>query len=149
MQQIFLEIWQDARKFDAGRGSFKTWLLQYAYHRSLNRRKYMATRGLYDACHRTASAGDTAAPATFRAGLSQQEWADTIRAGMAQLNAKERQAIELACVEGLVFQEIAERMKESLPNARNRFYRGIRKLRRVIGVERTAAGGYVSMACSS
>src|SRR5690242_15232743 len=48
MQDVFLEIYRDAAKFDPARGKLRTWLLQYAYHRSLNRRKYLATRGFYE-----------------------------------------------------------------------------------------------------
>src|SRR5437762_2245044 len=34
MQDIFLEIYNKADQFDPARGSTKTWILQYAYHRS-------------------------------------------------------------------------------------------------------------------
>jgi RNA polymerase sigma-70 factor (ECF subfamily) len=42
MQDVFLEIFDKADQFDAAKGSAKTWILQYAYHRSLNRRQYLA-----------------------------------------------------------------------------------------------------------
>jgi RNA polymerase sigma-70 factor (ECF subfamily) len=47
MQEVFLGVYRDARKFDAGRGSVKNWMLQYTYHRSLNRLKYLKLRGHY------------------------------------------------------------------------------------------------------
>jgi len=37
MQEVFLEIYRDASKFDPAGGSVKTWILQRANHRSLNR----------------------------------------------------------------------------------------------------------------
>src|SRR5678815_2318322 len=48
MQEIFLEIFNKAGQFDATKGSTKTWILQYAYHRSLSRRQYLALRKFYD-----------------------------------------------------------------------------------------------------
>ena len=142
MQQVFVEVYVDAAKFDRDRGTFKTWLLQYAYHRSINRRKYLNTRGLYDVTAAHPTTPEIANPAPQRAGLSSQDWANVIRQALQQLHEKERQAIELACFEGLEFPEIARQMCESLPNARNRFYRGLKKLRALIGVER-ASSGYV------
>src|SRR5438045_3939828 len=35
-QNVFFEIYQSARNFDPARGNLKVWLLQYAYHRSIN-----------------------------------------------------------------------------------------------------------------
>ena len=48
MQDVFLEIYSRACLFDASKGSAKTWILQYAYHRSLNRQKYLNLRNFYD-----------------------------------------------------------------------------------------------------
>src|SRR5213082_2142003 len=36
-QNVFFEIYRIAEKFDSAKGSLKVWLLQYAYHRSMNR----------------------------------------------------------------------------------------------------------------
>jgi RNA polymerase sigma-70 factor (ECF subfamily) len=47
-QLVFLEIFQAAAQFDPARGNLKGWLLQYAYHRSINRRDYLAKRKFYD-----------------------------------------------------------------------------------------------------
>jgi len=32
VQRVFLDIFRVANQFDSNRGTFKTWLLQYAYH---------------------------------------------------------------------------------------------------------------------
>ena len=48
MQEVFLEIFNRAAQFDPAKGSAKTWILQYAYHRSLSRRQYLALRNFYD-----------------------------------------------------------------------------------------------------
>jgi RNA polymerase sigma-70 factor (ECF subfamily) len=48
MQSVFLEIMRVAPQFDPQRGSTKVWLLQYAYHRSMNRRQLLIVRHFYD-----------------------------------------------------------------------------------------------------
>src|SRR3954470_9772575 len=47
-QNVFLEIFQSVAKFDSAKGSTKTWVLQYAYHRSINRRQHLNARKFYD-----------------------------------------------------------------------------------------------------
>src|SRR5215831_1364385 len=44
LHDIFLEICRRAELFDAKRGALKMWFLQYAYSRSLDRKKYLALR---------------------------------------------------------------------------------------------------------
>src|SRR6266851_866332 len=47
-QNVFLEIYRAARQFDPARGNLKVWLLQFAYHRSINRRNYLTLRQFYN-----------------------------------------------------------------------------------------------------
>src|SRR5262245_55384564 len=49
VQDVFLEIHKKAGLYNAQKGSVKIWILQYAYHRSINRKKYLSLRGYYDA----------------------------------------------------------------------------------------------------
>src|SRR5258707_6691649 len=48
MQSVFLEIFRSAAQFDAAKGTTKIWILQYAYHRSFNRRQYLNLRWRYE-----------------------------------------------------------------------------------------------------
>src|SRR5215831_19870858 len=85
MQDVFLEIYRDAAKFDPKRGKLRTWLLQYAYHRSLNRRKYLATRGFYERPDPRDHLGEMAVPCYQRNGLSGHDWSNTIHKGLRLL----------------------------------------------------------------
>ena len=133
MQEIFLEILNKADQFDAAKGSAKTWILQYAYHRSLSRRQYLALRNFYDR-HETTEievVKPNCADASWR-GLTFQEWRRVIQQGLATLNEKQRRTLEMACFHGLLLSEIAERTKESLPNVRHHYYRGLQALRKFL-----------------
>ena len=47
-QNVFLEIYSSVAQFDPGKGTLKVWLLQYAYHRAFNRKRYLNTRNFYN-----------------------------------------------------------------------------------------------------
>jgi len=131
MQDVFFEIYRKAAHFDPAKGSLKTWLLQYAYHRSLSRRQYLKLRSL---CGREQiSESDLLevrqAPSSGWGGLTSGESSYLVRQGLRALDARERQILELACFEGLSLAEIADRKKESLPNVRHHYYRGLKKVK--------------------
>jgi len=133
MQDVFLEIFHKAALFDARKGSPKTWIVQYAYHRSLNRRQYLTLRNFYDRHEITESQiFESNSTNTSWRGLTFQEWRRVIDQGLATLNEKQRRTVELACFDGLLLSEIAERTKESLPNVRHNYYRGLKGLRKVL-----------------
>jgi RNA polymerase sigma-70 factor (ECF subfamily) len=133
MQDVFFEIFNKAAQFDPAKGSVKTWVLQYAYHRSLSRRQYLALRSFYD--RRQISereVSESNSPDGSWRGLTFQEWRRVIEQGLTTLNEKQRKTLELVCFEGLSLREIADRTKESLPNVRHHYYRGLEGLRKFL-----------------
>jgi RNA polymerase sigma-70 factor (ECF subfamily) len=135
MQDVFFEIFNKADQFDAARGSVKTWILQYAYHRSLNRRQYLALRNFYNR-HETTElevSESNSLNASWR-GLTFQEWRRILEDGLGTLNANQRKILELTCFQGLLLSEIADRTKESLANVRHHYYRGLEGLRKYLEV---------------
>jgi RNA polymerase sigma-70 factor (ECF subfamily) len=133
MQDVFFEIFNKASQFDPAKGSTKTWILQYAYHRSLNRRQYLTLRNFYDRHQMTELAvSESNSPDGSWRGLTFQEWTRVIQQGLATLNEHQRKTLELACFNGLLLSEIAARTKESLPNVRHHYYRGLEGLRKFL-----------------
>jgi RNA polymerase sigma-70 factor (ECF subfamily) len=135
MQDVFFEIFNKADRFDAAKGSTKTWILQYAYHRSLNRRQYLALRNFYNR-HETTELemSDSHSLDALWRGLTFQEWRRILEKGLGTLNEKQRKTVELSCFEGLLLSEIAERTKESVANVRHHYYRGLEGLRKFLHV---------------
>lgn len=138
VQDVFLEVWRRARIFDPSRGSVKMWILQYAYSRSLNRRKYLALRNLngfglngdgngHGSHFKDSNDGDGFEALTF------DERHGMLLRALELLSPKQKQAIKLIYFEGLLIREVAEQMGESIGNVRHFYYRGIKKLRTVIG----------------
>jgi RNA polymerase sigma-70 factor, ECF subfamily len=130
-QLVFLDVFKVAAQFDPSRGTTKTWLLQYAYHRSMNRRKYLKIRKFYDS--KEGGTGEPGVGAGRQQGpngrLAEQELRSLIRQGLETLNGPQRRTLQLAYFEGMSLQEIADRTGESLGNVRHHYYRGLGRMR--------------------
>jgi len=140
MQGIFLEVMRVATQFDPQRGTTKVWLLQYAYHRSMNRRQRLIVRHFYDNIEISDLQEILAAPDSGPASLETKE---TVERALSYLNPFQRRVLHLAYFEGLSLKEIAVKTGESFGNVRNHYYRGLSKLRSVIAENERAAGSIV------
>ena len=130
MQEVFIEIYRRIDIFNPSKGSAKTWILQYAYHRSLNRRKYLALRSFYDYSEKTDLENyEFAHSINGWNGLTYQDWAQVISKGLQTLNEKEHKTLDLVYFQGFLLKEIAVQLNEPLSNVRNHYYRGLKKLR--------------------
>jgi RNA polymerase sigma-70 factor, ECF subfamily len=141
MQDVFFEIFRKASQFDPTKGTAKTWIFQYAYHRSLSRRRYLALRNFYNRHQITESeVAESICLDTACRGLTMPEWRHLIAQGLATLSEKQRKTLELTCFQGLLLSEVAERTKESLANVRHYYYRGLHALRKFIQTKRDIGG---------
>jgi len=109
------------------------WILQYAYHRAINRRQHLNARNFYDRTNLDdveAHLPETTSPF---GGFTPPELKHLLRQGLATLNGAQKQVVELASYNGLSMQEIASKTGETLSNVRHHYYRGLRKLRDFVG----------------
>jgi len=133
VQQVFLDVFRSAAQFDPAKGSFKVWLLMFAYHRTFNRRRQLLTRGHYasesvdDALGSELSQG-AARPFAF----SPAETAVLVEQVLESIQPRQRRAIELIYYEGLTAEEAAQITGESVRVVRHNLYRGLEKLRAVL-----------------
>jgi RNA polymerase sigma-70 factor (ECF subfamily) len=141
-QDVFLEISKKAKIFDPARGSVKMWILQHAYSRSLDRRRYLALRGLNGHC----SDGNcnhlpeqTVSPYALD-GLTLEERGSSIRKALEGLLPRQKQVIELAYFQGFEMKEIAEQLDETLGNVRHHYYRGLKRLQQILGYDSSFTG---------
>jgi RNA polymerase sigma-70 factor (ECF subfamily) len=137
VQEVFLSIFLEQERFDPSRGSMRTWILQFAYFKALLRRRYLNVRNFYKQEEISETTDIRRNQRTETLGLTSAEWARYVESGIAMLNAKQRHVIELVHFEGYTLQEVAEKLRESLSNTRNYYYRGLKALRDFL-VVRTA-----------
>ncbi len=130
VQRVFLDIFRAARQFNSDRGTFTTWLLQYAYHRSFDRRSHLQANHFYDL-----SEFDDLAPTALFYGaghllcLPRQEVVCLVEQALAILEPHQRKVIELTYFEGLTAQEIADKTGDSASSVRHNLYRGLKRVR--------------------
>ncbi len=133
MQSVFCEIFQSAEQFDPSRGSARTWIVRYAYSRSLNRKHYLNVRSFY---HRQelnlTDMPDGPAVRGAAAGLAEPEAKRLIHEALATLSARQQRTLKRAFFEGLSMAEIAERQNETVIKVRHDYYRGLQKLRSLL-----------------
>jgi RNA polymerase sigma-70 factor (ECF subfamily) len=130
MQTVFLEIFKTAAQFDPARGTLKVWILQYAYHRGMNRRQHLNVRNFYKN-----SDIEEVQSELCRADVvhfNDQEIRHLVTQALRSLNETQSTVLKLAYFEGLSLKEIAERTDDNLGNVRHHYYRGLSRLRTVI-----------------
>jgi RNA polymerase sigma-70 factor, ECF subfamily len=142
-QTVFLDIYRAVAQFDPRKGNTKVWLMQYAYHRAINRRQHLKGRKFYD---NTELDGleTRSADAHATLGLSKPETKELIRQSMGALPVQQKSVIEMVFFEGLSMQEIADKTGDSFVKVRHHYYRGLQKLRSFIsdeGERRPTVGG--------
>jgi RNA polymerase sigma-70 factor (ECF subfamily) len=138
MQAVFLEVFRSSAQFDPAKGSTKVWLLQYAYHRSFNRRHYLSLRGLYE--HSTKAEDEPERMLSKNShSHSAMESSHLVKEALGSLNDAQRKVLELAFYEGLTMREIAGKTGDSFDSVRHNYYRGLEKLRMLLCCERESS----------
>jgi RNA polymerase sigma-70 factor, ECF subfamily len=131
-QSVFLEIFRCAGLYDESKGSVKMWILQYAYHRSFNRRRYLALRGLHETSEEFLGSPELSVRFYGHSFLDGPESVRLLKQALRQLNRNERDTLYLVFYEGFTMREIAGKKGWSLDNVRHYYYRGLDKLRSIV-----------------
>jgi RNA polymerase sigma-70 factor (ECF subfamily) len=126
VQTVFLDIFRAAANFDAAKGTLKVWLLQYAYHRALHRKRHLVANHFYR-WEELEVAIDTGANRALSADV--QGAARLARQLLEKLKPRQRRVIELTYYEGLTAEEVAGRLGQTAHVVRHDLYRGLAALR--------------------
>jgi RNA polymerase sigma-70 factor, ECF subfamily len=130
VQQVFFDLFRAIAQFRAEKGSFKSWLLQFAYHRSINRREHLSAKRFYqrEALDESLSAFESVQAFSGRQFFS-PEVSHLIKQVLRTLCPEQRQVIELTYFDGLTAEEIARKLGETASAVRHHLYRGLSHLR--------------------
>lgn len=133
---VFVEAWRTAARFDATRGSVRTWLMVKCRARALDRLRSPRLKRRVD--------GVTLAPPRAENARSAERKSDTARAvtALSTLPAAQRAVLELSYFRGLSSSEIAQELEIPIGTVKSRAAAGLRGLRRSLkGAPDPAAGG--------
>jgi len=128
VQDVFLQLWRNARQYDESRGPFVPWLLTLARNRALDtlRLKSERQRRRED---QTEALPSIAASPDYVKQLDAKRRGDKVRALMASLNPQQKKAIEMAYFEGLSHREIAAALREPLGTVKSWIRNGLLRLK--------------------
>lgn len=131
-QEVFVQIWQTATRFDASRGSGRTWIMTLAHRRAVDvvRHDQAATdrENRYDW-----SAGPDHDVVSETATINLEH--EQVRRCLEGLTDLQREAIDLAYYQGHSYPEVAELVDANLPAVKTRMRDGLIRLRDCMGVQ--------------
>ena len=119
VQEVFVQAWRQASRYDPGRGSPEAWVCTMARTRALDQLRRRAARREEPA--------EADQPAAARPAATVEALA--VRKALLSLSDDQRRALELAYYEGLTQSEIARRLGEPLGTIKTRIRTAMIRLR--------------------
>ena len=125
-QEVFLRLWNQPDRFDASRGSLRSYLLAQAHARAVDAVRSSASRRQRESRE---------AMLTAEAGYDMQHevWdlavAEQVAGAMGGLPEEERRAIELAYFDGHTYREVAQLLGQPEGTVKSRIRNGMRRMR--------------------
>lgn len=131
-QEVLVEVWRTASRFDAGRGSALTWVLTMAHRRAVDRvRSAQAASDREDRVARRDQQrpfDDVAEQVTDRLEH------EAVRRCLGGLTDLQRESVQLAYYGGNTYREVAELLGAPLGTIKTRLRDGLIRLRDCLGV---------------
>jgi RNA polymerase sigma-70 factor, ECF subfamily len=127
LQDVYLNIWRKADSFDPARASPITWLVAVARNRAIDRVRSGAVARRSVPLEEASEIAD-GAPSAFETLGAAQDGA-RLRACLEELEARQSSAIRAAFMNGLTYEELAQRTGVPLGTMKSWIRRGLAKLR--------------------
>ena len=124
-QEVFLEVWRKAARFDSGLGRAKTWVMTIAHRRAVDAVRRNESHKRQD--HHTAPdevSHDEPADAVIEA-----EEHSAVRECMDTLTDLQLESVRLAYFNGYTYNEVATLLEKPLPTIKTRMRDGLIRLR--------------------
>ena len=124
-QEVFVELWRTAARFDPERASVSTWAITMARRRAVDRvRREQSQR---DRIERSAAQRAPEGDSTDDTVVASLE-AERVSRAVAELPDEQRVVIEMAFIDGDSHADIAERLDLPLGTVKGRVRLGLKKL---------------------
>jgi len=133
-QEVLVEVWRTATRFDEHRGSAGAWITTIAHRRAVDRVRSAQAAG--DRERRAAASGtEPAYDAVAEAAASRLEHRQ-VRRCLKTLTELQRQAVTLAYYGGHTYRQVATLLEAAVPTVKTRIRDGLAKLRDCLEVAR-------------
>ena len=132
-QEVFVELWRTASRFDPARGSARSWIMTCAHRRAVDR-----VRSAESAARRDDLAGRRDQGRPYDEVVEQVEASlerEHVRRGLDALTDLQREAVVLAYYGGYTHREISELLGVPSGTVKTRLRDGLIRLRDHLGVD--------------
>lgn len=131
-QEVLVEVWRTASRFDSARGKASTWILTMAHRRAIDRvRSEQASRDRDERVgHRDRMRPFDEVSERVETRLEHEQ----VRAALDHLTDLQREAVELAYYGGYTYREVADLLGTPLGTIKTRMRDGLIRLRDALGV---------------
>lgn len=127
-QEVFVEIWRKATAFDPLRGSAQGWMLAMAHHRAVDRVRSLSSAQRRDTAWHGEQDSATCPDSTADLATAHLD-ASMLREALALLPAPQRQALELAYLDGHTYTTVAQLMQAPVGTTKTRIRTALHSLR--------------------
>ncbi|MCC5784870.1 RNA polymerase subunit sigma [Kocuria sp. WN036] len=132
VQEVYLMAWQQAERFDAGRGTVLAWLCTMAHRRAVDRIRQSQRERDRDQQYEVRRA-ETPSDSTW-SEVEQSLDSEEVRAELGGLSPLQREAVCLVYYRGYSHRQVAEHLDVPLGTAKARIRDGLTNLRSALGV---------------
>jgi RNA polymerase sigma-70 factor, ECF subfamily len=131
MQEVLLEVWRTAARFDPAAGSATAWIMMLAHRRAVDRVRSEQKASERELRAATASVAFDEVTEAVEARLEYER----VRRCLASLTELQRESVTLAYYHGYSYPEVARLLGVSVGTIKTRMRDGLIRLRDCLGVE--------------
>ena len=139
LQEVFLQVWNDAATFDPNRGTVSSWLVTISRSRAIDRLRSRKSRLVSDPIL-DETFNTIKGPEAVERPEEMIENRLLVSMAITSLTSEQRVAIEMAYYEGMSQSEIAETLREPLGTIKTRIRNGLIKLKEVLAPKQGELG---------
>ncbi|QBI53090.1 sigma-70 family RNA polymerase sigma factor [Streptomonospora litoralis] len=132
-QEVMVEIWRSASRYDDHRGSPQAWMMTLAHRRAVDRVR--AEQAGSDREVRAAAAGGGTPYDEVEEEATSHLEGERVRRCLETLTELQRQSVRLAYYGGYTYREVAKLLSSPLGTVKTRMRDGLIRLRDCLGVE--------------
>ena len=131
-QEIFLEIWQTATRYEPGKGGAMSWMLTMTHRRAVDRVR--ASQASRDRDVRIGIRDHAPAFDSVTENVEIRIESERVKEAMQRLTELQRQAVSLAYFGGYTHSEVSQMLKVPIGTVKTRLRDGMIRLRDELGV---------------
>ncbi|WP_299537711.1 sigma-70 family RNA polymerase sigma factor [uncultured Streptomyces sp.] len=131
-QEVLVEVWRTAPRYQPSRGAAMNWILTLAHHRAVDRVRSAEASAARE--HKAALLERTPAFDEVTEQVETRLEREQVRRCLRTLSELQRQSVTLAYYQGLTYREVGELLSVPLGTIKTRLRDGLIRLRDCLGV---------------